>query len=173
MAESTEKLWAPWRIEYVLQEKPENCIFCEKSPLDVDDRAELVLARGKHCFVIMNLYPYNNGHLMISPYKHTAEFNKIADETHLEIIKFQKQWMGVLKAAVNPDGFNIGANLGKVAGAGVEDHYHLHVVPRWGGDTNFMPVLGHTKVLVEGLEGTWDRLAKVYEDLYGPRNKTD
>lgn len=172
MSQPMEKLWAPWRIEYVLQEKPEECIFCTKSSPEVDDKEELVLARGEHSFVIMNLYPYNNGHVMISPYQHTPEVGAIDDDTHLEMVHFQKRWIDVLRAAVNPQGFNIGANLGKVAGAGVEDHYHMHIVPRWGGDTNFMPVLGHTKVLVEGLEETWERLTGMYDQMFGDRNKT-
>ncbi len=168
-----QKLWAPWRIEYVLQEEPEDCIFCTKSSRDVDDRKELVLSRGTCSFVIMNLYPYNNGHIMVSPYQHSSDYEEIDTETHHEMITFQKRWIRVLKAAIDPDGFNIGANLGRVAGAGVEDHYHVHIVPRWSGDTNFMPILGHTKILVEGLEETWERLVNYYEQLYGDRNKSD
>jgi len=173
VSDGTGKLWAPWRIKYVLQETPDECIFCEKSSPEVDDREELVLSRGEHSFVMMNLYPYNNGHIMISPYQHTAELSEIPEITHLEMIAFQKQWIQVLRASLNPEGFNIGANLGKVAGAGFEEHYHIHIVPRWSGDTNFMPILGHTKVLVEGLEETWERLASQYEQMYGNRNKTN
>ena len=173
MSEPMDKLWAPWRIEYVLQEKPAGCIFCDKSSLEVDDREDLVLSRGKHSFAIMNLYPYNNGHLMISPYKHTADLGKIDDETHLEMIHFMQQWTTILSDCMNPEGFNTGANLGKIAGAGVEEHYHVHIVPRWAGDTNFMPVLGHTKVLVEGLEETWEKLTELYEKRFGERNKID
>lgn len=173
MDDSRETLWAPWRIEYVLQEKPEDCIFCTKSSLGVDDRKELVLSRGKYSFAIMNLYPYNNAHLMISPYQHTADIADLDDVVHLEIVRSMQAWMEVLERSMNPDGFNTGANFGRVAGAGVEDHYHLHIVPRWSGDTNFMPVLGHTKVLVEGLEETWERLTAAYEGMFGDRNKTD
>lgn len=173
MAEHVDKLWAPWRIEYVLQEEPAGCIFCDKSSPDADDRNNLVLSRGKHSFVIMNLYPYNNGHLMISPYQHTADLAEIEDTTHLEIIHFMQQWTQVLTDCMNPEGFNTGANLGKIAGAGVDTHYHVHIVPRWAGDTNFMPVLGHTKVLVEGLEETWEKLASLYERRFGDRNKID
>jgi len=170
---SVETLWAPWRIEYILQDKPDDCIFCTKAPMEVDDRKELVLSRGKHSFAIMNLYPYNNGHIMVSPYKHTAELSDLDDATHLEMMQSIQQWLEVLKKSMNPQGFNMGANLGKVAGAGVEDHYHMHLVPRWNGDTNFMPVLGHTKVMVESMEETWDRLTTVYQELYGERNKID
>lgn len=173
MSEPIDKLWAPWRIEYVLQEKPAGCIFCDKSSIEVDDREDLVLSRGKRSFAIMNLYPYNNGHLMISPYKHTADLDEIDDETHLEMIHFMQQWTTILSDCMNPEGFNTGANLGKIAGAGVEEHYHVHIVPRWAGDTNFMPVLGHTKVLVEGLEETWEKLIKLYEKRFGERNKID
>lgn len=173
MDESRETLWAPWRIEYVLQEQSEECIFCSKASPDIDDREALVVSRGQHSFVIMNLYPYNNAHLMVSPYQHTADLSDIPDETHLEMVHFVEQWIQVLKASMNPEGYNIGANFGKVAGAGVEDHYHLHIVPRWSGDTNFMPVLGHTKVLVEGLEETWEKLTGKYSEMFGSRDKTD
>ncbi|MBS1272038.1 MAG: AP-4-A phosphorylase [Candidatus Marinimicrobia bacterium] len=173
MDDSRETLWAPWRIEYVLQEEPDECIFCTKSSSEINDREALVLSRGKHSFVIMNLYPYNNAHLMVSPYQHTADISDIADETHLEMVHFIEEWIEVLTASMNPEGFNIGANFGKVAGAGVEDHYHMHIVPRWSGDTNFMPVLGHTKVLVEGLEETWERLTEKYTEMFGAKDKTD
>ena len=172
-ANASEKLWAPWRIEYILQDKPEECIFCTKSSLDVDDRKELVLSRGSHSFAIMNLYPYNNGHIMVSPYKHTAALSEVGDAAHLEIMQSIQEWIQVIEHSMNPDGFNMGANLGKVAGAGVEDHYHMHLVPRWNGDTNFMPVLGHTKVMVESMEETWDRLTDTYVKLFGERNKID
>lgn len=165
-------LWAPWRIEYVLQEKPEECIFCIDAPEEMDDRDELIVSRGESSFVMMNLYPYNNGHLMVSPYQHTAEIMEISDEAHLEMMHCIQEWTDVIRECMNPEGFNIGANLGKVAGAGVEDHYHMHIVPRWGGDTNFMPILGHTKVVVEGLEETWETLTSTYEAMYGDRDKT-
>ncbi|MCF7805059.1 MAG: HIT domain-containing protein [Candidatus Marinimicrobia bacterium] len=173
MDDSRETLWAPWRIEYVLQEKPEDCIFCAKPAPGTDDREELILVRGEYSFVIMNLYPYNNAHLMISPYQHTADIGDLDDTTHLEMIHFLQEWMEVIRETMNPEGFNTGANFGKVAGAGVDDHYHYHLVPRWSGDTNFMPILGHTKVLVEGLEETWEKLAAAYEDMYGNRHKTN
>ena len=172
MSDSENKLWAPWRIEYVLREKQDECIFCTKSSPEVNDRNDLVLCRGAHSFVLMNLYPYNNGHLMISPYMHVAAPGEIDDATHLEMVHFMQQWIAVLRHSMDPEGFNTGANLGKVAGAGVEDHYHIHIVPRWVGDTNFMPVTGHTKVLVEALEETWDRLTATYEKIYGSRDKT-
>lgn len=166
-------LWAPWRIEYVLQEKPESCIFCIGEPGEEGDKENLILARGTESFVMMNLYPYNNGHLMVSPYTHTADIAAISDSAHLEMMHHVQEWTDVLLESMNPEGFNIGVNLGEVAGAGVEDHYHMHIVPRWGGDTNFMPVLGHTKVVVEGLEETWQTLVTTYEAIYGARNKTD
>jgi len=152
-----DKLWAPWRIDYIRTPKEDGCIFCTKSESG-DDRENLVLFRGKNSFILMNLYPYSNGHLMIAPYQHTSKTLDLSRETNLEIIHMVNQSMEILKIAMKAEGFNFGANLGKIAGAGIEEHLHYHVVPRWTGDTNFMPILGHTKVIVEGLQETWDIL---------------
>ena len=152
-----DKLWAPWRIDYIRTPKEDGCVFCAKSEPG-DDRESLVLFRGKNSFILMNLYPYSNGHLMIAPYQHTSKTLELSRETNLEIIHMVNQSMEILKIAMKAEGFNFGANLGKIAGAGIEEHLHYHVVPRWTGDTNFMPILGHTKVMVEGLKETWDIL---------------
>lgn len=155
-------LWAPWRMQYILGEEEEECIFCTK-PEQNDDKSNLILYRGSHNFVIMNKYPYNNGHLMVVPYRHIGEFEELDDSESLEIMKIIAKSMSVLKDAIRPQGFNIGMNLGRIAGAGIDDHLHFHIVPRWAADTNFMPVVGHTKVVSEGLWETWERLKAGFE----------
>ena len=158
------KLWAPWRIDYIRTPKEKGCIFCNKSH-DEDDRKNLVLYRGNESFVLMNLYPYSNGHLMISPYQHTSDTNDISSRGNEEIMCLANQSMNILTHAMNAEGFNFGANLGKAGGAGIEEHLHYHIVPRWSGDTNFMPVVGNTKVLVEGLRESWDNLKPHFDSL--------
>ncbi|HOT97836.1 MAG TPA: HIT domain-containing protein [bacterium] len=155
------KLWAPWRMEYILQEKPEGCIFCDK-PLEARDRENLILHRGASCFVIMNFYPYNNGHLMVVPYRHTADLAGLTESERLEMMTLLGRCTEVLGAQMHPQGFNIGMNLGQVAGAGIDEHLHFHIVPRWNGDTNFMPVTGHTKVLSQGLQESWEALRGLF-----------
>ncbi|OQX87232.1 HIT family hydrolase [candidate division KSB1 bacterium 4484_87] len=161
-----EKLWAPWRIEYIEMPKEDNseCIFCDK-PSQNEDEKNLILYRGKTCFVIFNRYPYNNGHLMVVPFKHTNDLNALTDEEKLELMDLLIVSQRALSEIMAPQGFNIGMNLGQVAGAGVKDHLHFHIVPRWNGDTNFMPVLGETKVISEGLEQTYRKLKPVFEKL--------
>lgn len=153
----SEILWAPWRMEYILGEKESGCIFCTRINQD-SDKENLILLRGKNNFVIMNKYPYNNGHLMVVPNRHTSEFDSLSDPEKLEMMNLVSKSMNVLKKTVNPDGFNVGMNIGKIAGAGIDDHLHFHIVPRWAADTNFMPVVGQTKVISEELGETWDRL---------------
>ena len=167
---SNQKLWAPWRIEYIEQPEPDGCILCDLPGLD-QDRDSLILHRGPTCFVMMNLYPYNNGHLIVSPYRHISSLSLLTPEEEKEITPLLGITVEVLRRAITPDGFNIGLNLGKSAGAGIEDHLHWHVVPRWVGDTNFMPVVGATKVLVEGLKETWDKLRAEFE-VVGEDGKT-
>lgn len=152
-----DKLWAPWRMEYIQQEKPAGCIFCDK-PREERDRDNLILHRGRLAFVIMNFYPYNNGHLMVVPYRHIADLALLSEAEQLELMALLGRCTTILSAEMHPHGFNIGMNLGRVAGAGIDDHLHFHVVPRWNGDTNFMPVTGHTKVLSQGLFESWDAL---------------
>lgn len=156
-------LWAPWRIEYIENaSKNEGCIFCELSG-EANDRKNLIVHRGELGFVIMNRYPYNNGHLMIVPYQHTSEMTSLCNEEKIELFNFLQLSQEVLMRVMKPQGFNIGMNLGRLAGAGIVDHLHFHLVPRWGGDTNFMPIVGHTKVISEGLEQTWEKLRKAFE----------
>lgn len=154
-------LWAPWRMEYILGEKESGCIFCTRINQD-SDKENLILLRGGNNFVIMNKYPYNNGHLMVVPNRHTSEFDSLSDPEKLEMMNLVSKSMNVLKKTVNPDGFNVGMNIGKIAGAGIDDHLHFHIVPRWAADTNFMPVVGHTKIISEDLGETWERLKEVF-----------
>ncbi|MBN1153915.1 HIT domain-containing protein [candidate division KSB1 bacterium] len=157
-----DMLWAPWRIDYILQPKGDGCIFCDK-PAEHDDQANLIPFRGETCYVIMNYYPYNNGHVMVVPYRHTSDLTSLSQDEYLEMMNLVSKSIQVINKALNPHGFNIGMNLGSVAGAGVKDHLHFHVVPRWNGDMNFMPVVGHTKVISEALEETCKKLKRYYE----------
>ncbi len=154
-----KKLWAPWRIEYIKKPKEKECIFCKVIKED-RDRENLVLYRSSKSFIILNKYPYNNGHLMIAPYKHTPTPLELNGDEDADIAELIKLSMKILDASLRPQGYNIGANIGKAAGAGIEEHYHIHVVPRWIGDTNFMPIISDTKVVVEHLYQTYDNLKK-------------
>lgn len=159
-----ENLWAPWRIEYILSKKSPGCIFCDK-PRENNDQENLILYRGKHHFIIMNAYPYNNGHMMIVPYRHTSTLADWSSEEQKEFMELADLAVNLLKIAMKPDGFNLGINMGQVAGAGIADHIHLHVVPRWNGDTNFMPVLSDTRVISEHLKATYEKLKKTLEKV--------
>jgi len=157
-----DKLWAPWRIPYILEvDKTEGCIFCEKWGEGRDEES-LLIYRGTHCFVILNLFPYNNGHLMIVPVRHVADLSDLLDEEKLEVVQLTERAMKALRQVMGPEGFNVGMNVGRVAGAGIEDHLHVHIVPRWSGDTNFMSVLGDTKVISESLKSCYWRLREVF-----------
>ena len=153
-----ERLWAPWRMRYIENaDSSPGCIFCSK-PAENSDQENLILWRGEKTFAILNAFPYSNGHLMITPYQHTADLDDLTDEEMLEMMAAARRGVNVLKAAFKPDGFNIGVNLGRVAGAGIADHIHIHIVPRWSGDTNFMPVLGEVRVIPESLQVVYQRL---------------
>lgn len=159
----TERLWAPWRLAYVANaKKQKGCVFCEK-PSDDDQRSALVLYQGHDAFIILNAFPYSNGHLMVAPRCHTANLDDLSVECMTEIMKLVRLCVNVLKDAYRPDGFNIGVNLGASAGAGIADHVHFHVVPRWNGDTNFMPVLSDVRVIPQGLGETYDQLHQILE----------
>jgi len=161
-----ERLWAPWRFQYVkeaVKRTEEGCIFCEK-PSESNDQENLILHRGKTGFIILNKYPYNNGHLMVVPYRHVAELHLLTPEEKLELMELIAMAISALKKAMSPHGFNIGMNLGRVAGAGIDEHLHFHVVPRWRGDTNFMTVTGDTKVISAGLKETWEGLKPYFAD---------
>lgn len=153
-----KKLWAPWRMQYILQaDKGEGCILCDK-PADTKDMENYILFRGKHNFIILNAFPYAPGHLMVAPYRHIAnpvDATRNDAKEHVELIQMS---LRLLSAEVKPDGFNIGMNLGRVGGAGLEGHIHTHIVPRWNGDNNFMAVLADTRVISEGLEATYAKL---------------
>ncbi len=143
--------------------KEEGCIFCKRIEQPPErDRENLVLFRGERCFVILNRYPYTSGHLMVAPYAHVANIEELDDETSHELFELLKRSVLALKRAYSPQGFNIGVNLGECAGAGIKDHLHFHVVPRWGGDTNFMPVISDVRVVSQALEETYDDLKKVF-----------
>lgn len=157
-----EQLWAPWRLEYIVGEKVDGCIFCV-FPQQTNDRDNRILHRGKHAFVIMNAFPYSNGHLLVAPYRHTGDLSDLTSEESLEMMQLVQTSIRVLKEAVNPDGLNIGVNQGTAAGAGIADHVHMHIVPRWNGDTNFMPVFADVKVIPEALETTYDKLKVIFD----------
>jgi len=158
-----ERLWAPWRMDYIAATDPREgeCIFClgEKRH---EDRERLVLFRGEHAFVIMNRYPYTNGHLMVAPYRHLADVADLSTEEAAEIHILMVQSKRALSSIIRPEGFNIGMNLGKAAGAGIDDHIHLHVVPRWIGDVNFMSTLGEVRVIPEHILATYERLLPLF-----------
>lgn len=156
-----KNLWAPWRIEYILSKKPSECIFCE-NPKKGNDRKNLILYRGRLCYVIMNKYPYNNGHLMVVPFKHASEIEELPGRTLGELMGMTKYAILCLKEIMRPEGFNTGLNIGKVAGAGIDEHLHMHIVPRWAGDTSFMAVVGEMKVIPEHLMETYDKLYPVF-----------
>ena len=156
-----ERLWAPWRLEYIKGPKPDGCIFCDK-PAGGDDRDNLIVHRGERCFVILNAFPYNNGHLMVTPYDHVGSVEQLEADVLAELMALTQRSLAALREVYGPEGFNLGINQGKIAGAGVEDHVHLHVVPRWDADTNFMPVIGDTRVLPQSLADSWDALHPVF-----------
>ena len=152
-----EQLWAPWRIKYIEIAKQEGCILCDK-PREDNDELNYILYRGQKNFIIMNSYPYNAGHLMVAPYRHVAALDELTDDELREHFALASRCVRVLRQAFRPDGFNIGVNMGRVAGAGVDKHIHSHIVPRWLGDSNFMPVTADTKVINEALAETYQKL---------------
>jgi ATP adenylyltransferase len=156
-----ERLWAPWRLDYIKGPKSDACIFCAAVE-DDRDAERYVVARGERCFVMLNAYPYNNGHLMVSPVAHVPSIEELPDEALLELMHLTQRSLEVLREAYSPEGFNVGINQGKVAGAGFDDHVHLHVVPRWGADTNFMPVIANTRVLPQSLDDSCELLSKLF-----------
>ena len=160
-----EKLFSPWRSQYIeTYDKMEECFLCSAAKNPDEDEKRLVLYRGEKAFIIMNLYPYNAGHLMVAPYQHIGDFTKVEDDILCEITKLTKLGVKALKISLKPDGFNLGYNLGRAAGAGLESHLHNHIVPRWNGDTNFMPVIGEVKVISQDLKELYKKIKKaIYE----------
>ena len=156
-----KQLWAPWRLEYIQQaDEQEGCVFCRA--LEADDDAGLVVHRGERAFVLLNKYPYASGHLMVAPNRHEGDFGGLDRGEAAEVHQLASSALVALAETMAPQGFNLGWNLGRIAGAGVVDHVHMHVVPRWAGDTNFMPVLADVKVLPEALEDTRRKIAAVW-----------
>lgn len=153
-----KKLWAPWRMEYITSEKRPDKAKCFLCVDPADDDAALVLVRKPSAFVIMNRYPYSNGHLMVAPVRHVGRIEDLGDAELLEMMSLVRSISAVLREEMSVDGINVGINMGKAAGAGLEEHIHIHVVPRWVGDTNFMPVVGETKVISEHLLTTYEKL---------------
>jgi ATP adenylyltransferase len=154
-----KRLWTPWRKEYITGEQPAGCLFCTKKQDPVEkDKENYILHRGPTCFVLLNLFPYTNGHLMIAPYQHVDSVELVDGDSLHEMSALTQASVATLKRALSPAGFNIGMNIGKVAGAGVPDHVHIHVVPRWQGDANFMSVLAETRLIPETLDETYEKL---------------
>jgi ATP adenylyltransferase len=160
-----EKLFSPWRSKYIEtfsrpKEGNDECVLCRAFKENNDDD-RLIVTRGKSCYVIMNLFPYNSGHLMVVPYRHISALTGLTEEESLEVMNHLKHMSKVLQVVSQPDGFNIGSNIGRVAGAGIEQHIHFHIVPRWNGDTNFMPILADTKMISEDMKETLMKLRKM------------
>ncbi len=152
-----DKLWAPWRSKFVTKRKNKGCIFCIKKK---QDRKNFIIKRSRLAFAMLNIYPYNNGHVMVSPYRHVKDLKGLNDAEMLDMIKLTAQMQSLLEKKLRPHGFNIGVNTGQVAGAGYKGHIHMHIVPRWTGDTNFMPIIGNTKVVPQSLEELYKILTR-------------
>jgi len=163
-----ERLWAPWRMEYIegIGESDNECVFCAKPAQDKDDE-NFILYRGEKAFIILNAFPYSNGHLLVAPYRHTADLCELGPEEMQEMMQLAGLGVRLLKETMRAEGFNLGMNLGRVAGAGIASHLHLHVVPRWSGDTNFMAACGETKVIPESLEATLKKLRQALVSMGG------
>ena len=160
-----ERLWSPWRSKYIasgVDSQAEGCVFCSIAASPDQDASNFVLHRGEHAFVVLNLYPYITGHLMVVPYLHTSELDAVAKEITDEMMDLTKRGQTVLREVYSPSGFNLGMNLGTAAGAGIADHLHIHLLPRWVGDTNFMTSVGETRVLPEALEITYSKLKQKF-----------
>ncbi len=164
-----DRLWSPWRSNYIDSFNNESdktkCIFCDCQSIDVSQNSNLLVYKDKLTFVVLNLYPYNGGHLMVVPYRHTDDFGSLTPEENLELMKNLQLSQNVLSKVMKPQGFNIGANLGKAAGAGIDQHIHFHIVPRWIGDINFMPALGEVKVISQDLLETKKRLIEEFNSI--------
>lgn len=165
-------LWAPWRMAYLTAERQDECVLCHKMA-EEDDIANLVVHRGRHGCIVLNLYPYNNGHLMVVPYRHVASTEALEPEELLEAMQLVNLAIAVLRNSMSPDGFNMGVNLGKAAGAGIDSHVHIHVVPRWLGDTNCMPVIADVRVVPESLTDSCRRLRRAVEGILAEHKREE
>jgi ATP adenylyltransferase len=158
-------LWTPWRYAFVTSmDKPTGCIFCDKTKTEDDEKVGIVY-RGIHCYIILNAFPYTSGHVMVVPYQHTDELQKLPQPAAQEMMALSQKTEGILREVYKPDGINLGMNIGKAAGAGVAGHIHMHILPRWVADSNFMTVVGETRVLPEALDETWRRLKAKFDEL--------
>ena len=157
------RLWAPWRLEYLKGEKSSDCIFCSKPALP-DDEA-FIVHRGTSCYVILNAFPYTNGHVMVAPFEHVGDLRRLQADASAELMALTQRSLAAIERVYGAEGFNVGMNLGDVAGAGFAGHVHMHVVPRWKGDTNFMPVVGDTRVMPEALPDSWSKLRAAFEEV--------
>jgi ATP adenylyltransferase len=157
-----DTMWSPWRMKYIMNyENPGKCIFCT-APMEADGPGNLIVHRGKLCFVILNRFPYTNGHAMVVPYEHKSSLEALTPEIRCEMMEMVTETICVMRKVYKPQGFNIGVNIGSAAGAGIAEHVHMHIVPRWNGDTNFMSTVGETRVLPEELEDTYSRLVQAW-----------
>ena len=163
----SKPLWAPWRIDFIRSEKGKSCFLCDNEQSSDSVEEPLIITRNKNVFVIMNRYPYNPGHMLISPYRHVGDLTELTSTERAELMETVTQCQVVLKELMEPNGFNIGFNLGVDAGAGVADHIHMHIVPRWRGDNNFMPVISDTRVVPEALDKTAELVKQKWIELYG------
>jgi ATP adenylyltransferase len=152
-----KRIWAPWRMKYILSDKTQGCAFCQALQAG-DDKANYILYRGEKAFIILNTFPYTNGHVMVVPYAHIGDLVELDRETLLDMMLLTQKTLQAMRQAMGPHGFNVGLNLGEAAGAGIQDHVHIHIVPRWQNDTNFMPVLADVRVIPDSLEETYDKL---------------
>ncbi len=173
-SDAKRPIWAPWRIDFIRSEKDNKCFLCNKQnnsnnsanyAESNEEDEKIVLYKGEHIFIILNRYPYNPGHLLLSPYRHISDISYLTKEERVEIMDLLIVAQDIIKKEMNPDGFNIGFNLGSAAGAGVADHIHMHLVPRWSGDNNFMPVIGNIRVVPESLEATAKILKKYFQKI--------
>lgn len=158
-----KRLWSPWRMAYLTEERPQGCIFCIGAAQDRDEE-NLIVCRGEQALIMLNRYPYNAGHLMVIPYAHVASVEDLPTETLTEMMLLVNRSLAALRRAMSPEAFNIGANLGHAAGAGIADHVHMHIVPRWEGDTNFMPVFADVRVIPEFLADTYHKIKRAMEE---------
>ncbi len=158
-----DHIWAPWRIDYVVSEKPDKCVLCEKRDSD-DDQANYVLYRGRHNFVLLNTFPYNSGHVMVVPYRHVSNLTDLSVEEVSELMKIAQGCVAGLAEGLHTEGANLGMNIGRAAGAGIDDHIHLHIVPRWSGDTNYMTAVANMRVVPQLLEKSAEQLRPLIQE---------
>jgi len=161
----TEILYSPWRMEYINSQKKDGCIFCLEHP-EKEDEKHLILFRSEYSFVIMNMYPYNNGHLMVIPKRHISSLLSLNDDERNDLFALVQKTTGIIEEYYHPDGINIGMNIGKAAGAGIDEHIHVHIVPRWSGDVNFMTSIGEVRVIPEKFENAYQRLKEQFDKLH-------